>query len=174
MSRRSLVYRRFDDLASQLSLELNANEAVLDGEIVRLDESGRPIFLDLIRRRGPFCFVAFDLLAVNGRDLRMLPLTERKRILCGILSNASRCVLYAKHAPRRARALRRGVRAGSRGNRSQVEGRTLQPTALPLSWIKVKNPDYPGARPARAVRAAARIQRRVARPRAASPIRSKV
>src|SRR4029450_10876753 len=53
VSRRNLVYRRFDDLASQLSLEVNANDAVLDGEIVKLDDAGRPIFLDLMRRRGP-------------------------------------------------------------------------------------------------------------------------
>jgi ATP dependent DNA ligase domain len=63
VSRRNLPYRRFDDLASQLSLEVNADDAVLDGEIVKLDDAGRPIFLDLMRRRGPFCFVAFDLLA---------------------------------------------------------------------------------------------------------------
>jgi len=35
------VYRRFDDLASHLSLEVNAYDAVLDGEIVKLDNSGR-------------------------------------------------------------------------------------------------------------------------------------
>ena len=54
---------------------------MLDGEIVKLDQTGRPVFLDLMRRRGPFCFVAFDLLAVNGRDVRKLPLIKRKRIL---------------------------------------------------------------------------------------------
>src|SRR6187399_1289609 len=52
VSRRNQVYRRFDDLASQLSLELNANDAVLDGEIVKFDDTGRPIFLDVMRRRG--------------------------------------------------------------------------------------------------------------------------
>jgi ATP-dependent DNA ligase len=42
VSRRNLVYRRFKDLASHLSLEVNAYDAVLDGEIVKLDNSGRP------------------------------------------------------------------------------------------------------------------------------------
>jgi bifunctional non-homologous end joining protein LigD len=69
VSRRNLEYRRFEDLASHLSLEVNADDVVLDGEIVKLDESGRSVFLDLMRRRGPFCFVAFDLLAVNGRGI---------------------------------------------------------------------------------------------------------
>ena len=91
VSRRNLQYRRFEDLASQLSLELNANDAVIDGEIVKLDDAGRPIFLDLMRRRGPFCFVAFDLLAVSGRDVRKLPLVERKKILREIVPKESRC-----------------------------------------------------------------------------------
>jgi ATP-dependent DNA ligase len=34
---------------------------VLDGEIVKLDENARPIFIDLMKRRGPFAFVAFDV-----------------------------------------------------------------------------------------------------------------
>jgi bifunctional non-homologous end joining protein LigD len=104
-SRRNLVYRRFDDLASNLSLEVNADDAVLDGEIVKLDESGRPIFLDLMRGRGPFCFVAFDLLAVNGRGLRKLSLVDRKKILREIVPKESRSVLYARHVPQRGRDL---------------------------------------------------------------------
>jgi ATP-dependent DNA ligase len=102
VSRRNLVYRRFDDLASQLSLELNADDAVVDGEIVKLDETGPPIFPALMRCRGPFCFVAFDLLSVNGRDLRKLSLLE---ILREIVPKKSRSVLYAKHVPRRGREL---------------------------------------------------------------------
>jgi bifunctional non-homologous end joining protein LigD len=37
VSRRGLEYRRFDDLRSEISLVLNADDAVLDGEIVKLD-----------------------------------------------------------------------------------------------------------------------------------------
>jgi ATP-dependent DNA ligase len=42
-------YRQFGDLSSEISLELNADDAVLDGEIVKLGESGRPVFIDLMR-----------------------------------------------------------------------------------------------------------------------------
>jgi ATP-dependent DNA ligase len=69
-SRRELRYRKFADLCSEISLDLNADDAVLDGEIVKLDESGRPVFLDLMRRRGPFQFAAFDVLALNGKDVQ--------------------------------------------------------------------------------------------------------
>jgi ATP-dependent DNA ligase len=50
VSRRGLEYRRFEDLRSEISLELNADDAVLDGEIVKLDSEERPIFIDLMRR----------------------------------------------------------------------------------------------------------------------------
>ncbi len=81
MSRRGLEYRRFDALRSEIALEANADDAVLDGEIVKLDPSGGSIFIDLMKRRGPFAFVAFDVLAVNSRDVRKVPLVERKKIL---------------------------------------------------------------------------------------------
>jgi bifunctional non-homologous end joining protein LigD len=137
VSRRNLVYRRFDDLASQLSLEVNADDAVLDGEIVKLDGSGRPIFLDLMRRRGPFCFVAFDLLAVNGRDLRQLSLVQRKRILREIVPKESRCILFAKRVPRRGRELFAAVcDQDLEGIVAKWKDAPYNPAALPLSWIK--------------------------------------
>jgi bifunctional non-homologous end joining protein LigD len=147
VSRRNLVYKRFDDLASNLSLEVNADEAVLDGEIVKLDESGRPIFLDLMRRRGPFCFVAFDVLAVNGRDVRNLSLVVRKRILREIVPKQSRSILFAKHVPRRGRELYAAVcEQDLEEIVAKWKDAPYNPAALPLSWIKVRNPDYSQAR----------------------------
>jgi ATP-dependent DNA ligase len=43
-----------------------------------VDDSGRSIFNDLLFRRRKCLFFAFDLLFLNGEDLRMLPLIERK------------------------------------------------------------------------------------------------
>jgi bifunctional non-homologous end joining protein LigD len=73
--------------------------AVIDGELVILDAEGRPSFQALQKRgrlsRGsdirraaaesPAVFYAFDLLGFEDRDLRGLPLTERKRILAMLL-----------------------------------------------------------------------------------------
>jgi ATP-dependent DNA ligase len=50
-------------------LELNAHEAILDGEIVKLDADGRPQFYDLMRRCGPFALVTFEVLVLNGKDI---------------------------------------------------------------------------------------------------------
>lgn len=147
VSRRNLQYRRFDDLASQLSLEVNADDVVLDGEIVKLDDAGRPIFLDLMRRRGPFCFVAFDLLAVNGRDVRNLSLVVRKRILREIVPKESRTILFAKHVARRGRELFAAVcEQDLEGVVAKWKDAPYNPAAVPLSWIKVKNPQYSQAR----------------------------
>ena len=66
-----------------------ACEAILDGEIVHLDAAGKPQFYHLLRRRSPQYFVAFDLLWLRGRDLRTLPLIERKRGLTRLLRGAS-------------------------------------------------------------------------------------
>jgi bifunctional non-homologous end joining protein LigD len=96
----SLIYRRgsdaidtFPDLRPALSAL--AGGVVLDGEVAVLDERGRPSFQRLQKRalRGrptdveagardlPAVYFAFDLLAAGGRDLRALPLLERKRLL---------------------------------------------------------------------------------------------
>jgi hypothetical protein len=44
-----------------------------NGKIVHLDAEGRPRFYDLMRRRIPQHYYAFDLLWLHGRDLRELP-----------------------------------------------------------------------------------------------------
>jgi len=58
-----------------------------------------------MRRREPFCFVAFDLLAVNGRDMHKLSLIDWKQILREIVPEESRSILFAKHVPRHRRDL---------------------------------------------------------------------
>ncbi|HUX67705.1 MAG TPA: non-homologous end-joining DNA ligase [Terriglobales bacterium] len=75
-----------------------APDAELDGEIVVLDAHGASSFprlqqrLNLADRRAlaraarelPVVFYAFDLLRLDGRDLRPLPLAERKRLLAAL------------------------------------------------------------------------------------------
>src|SRR5205807_8768683 len=59
----------------------------------------RPQFYSLLRRRGPQRFAAFDLLWLDGRDLRMLPLLERKRHLRALI-HADACLRYVDHIER--------------------------------------------------------------------------
>ena len=43
--------KRFNDLAACIAKELKAKDAVLDGEVVALDGTGRPAFYDLMKRQ---------------------------------------------------------------------------------------------------------------------------
>jgi bifunctional non-homologous end joining protein LigD len=78
---------------------IDAKTAVLDGEIVALDAQGRPSF-QMLQHRGSLgkkrrvVYYAFDLLNLNGRDLRGLPLEERKNVLATIV-RGSRVLLSA-------------------------------------------------------------------------------
>jgi bifunctional non-homologous end joining protein LigD len=79
--------RRFPEIARALS-RLEAAEAVLDGEIVALDEEGRPAFGRLQQAEGRGClYMAFDLLWLEGDDLRNRPLEERRDLLESLLAN---------------------------------------------------------------------------------------
>jgi bifunctional non-homologous end joining protein LigD len=62
---------------------LDVQDAVIDGEIVALDEKGRSSFKllqthDMGKVRPPIVYYAFDLLRLNGKDLQALPIEERK------------------------------------------------------------------------------------------------
>ncbi|HZT07777.1 MAG TPA: hypothetical protein VFC51_12155 [Chloroflexota bacterium] len=82
VSRNGNPYRQFGQLCHDLAAELRCGEsAVLDGELACLDDDGRPRFDHLFQRQGTPVFVAFDLVALDGRDLRDIPLLERKRRL---------------------------------------------------------------------------------------------
>jgi bifunctional non-homologous end joining protein LigD len=81
ISRNGNVFRGFADLAIWIAEHLHVKSAVLNGEIACVDELGRPVFRDLLFRRRECVFIAFDLLFLNGKDLRTLPLLERKALL---------------------------------------------------------------------------------------------
>jgi ATP-dependent DNA ligase len=87
VSRRRNSYKSFKDLQSSLG-KLRVRNAVIDGEIACLDDQGRSIFNELLFRRGSPIFYAFDLLYLNDRDLRQLPLIERKEKLRAVIEKS--------------------------------------------------------------------------------------
>ena len=69
---------------------LPAAGAIIDGEIVAFDETGKPDFYTLLLRRASGVYVwCFDLLGLGGDDLRSLPLEERKKRLAALLSKVN-------------------------------------------------------------------------------------
>jgi bifunctional non-homologous end joining protein LigD len=76
--------KRFGKIASD-SWHVGAGSAIIDGEVVAPSEDGTTEFSvlqnELKGRSTKIVLVAFDLLYLNGRDLRQLPLHQRKALL---------------------------------------------------------------------------------------------
>jgi bifunctional non-homologous end joining protein LigD len=68
------------------------NETVVDGEVVALDTSGKPVFSLLQNGTASIHFYVFDLLMLNGNDVKGKPLVKRRELL-------ERCVLPALAEP---------------------------------------------------------------------------
>jgi bifunctional non-homologous end joining protein LigD len=101
VSRKGNTYQRFSPLSVQIVASLNAKSAVLDGEIVCLDADGKSQFKSLMYRRGEPYFYAFDILQLNGKDLRSMPLIRRKQHLRRAISNTISPLLYVDHIDQR-------------------------------------------------------------------------
>jgi bifunctional non-homologous end joining protein LigD len=86
---------RFEVLADQVAAVLDVDEAIIDGEVIVADETGRPQFYELLRVPRSASYVAFDILWLDGTDLRFLPLAERHRRLQSILPKGSPIVSEA-------------------------------------------------------------------------------
>src|ERR1700731_3483336 len=74
--------KKFTNIRDSIAA-LGVQDAIIDGEIVALDDKGRSSFqllqgFDMGMVRPPIVFCAFDLLQLNGKDLRGLPIEERK------------------------------------------------------------------------------------------------
>lgn len=93
ISRQGNHLSQFQSLCETIWSELKVQSAIFDGEIISVDPAGRPIFNKLLRRKGPFKYVAFDLLWLDGQDLRSLPLRERRRLLLEVLPESSKFII---------------------------------------------------------------------------------
>jgi bifunctional non-homologous end joining protein LigD len=91
----------FPNLA-RAARQLRARDAIIDGEVVVLDARGLSNFQSLQNALGrgrekDVVYCAFDLLYLDGRDLRGLPLTERKALLAQLLEHAPTSIRYTDH-----------------------------------------------------------------------------
>ena len=84
-SKRGHTFKRFGALAGPLCEVIAARSAILDGEVRAVDADGRPELRGLLRGTGRLVYAVFDLLWLDGRDLRSLPLIRRKRHLENVL-----------------------------------------------------------------------------------------
>ncbi|HEX5234769.1 MAG TPA: DNA ligase D [Silvibacterium sp.] len=94
---------RMPDVAHELA-KIPVKAAVLDGEVVVLDEKGSTSFAELQAafeegKQARMTYFVFDLLHLDGHNLRILPLTRRKEILKGLIEEAGgqQTIQYSEH-----------------------------------------------------------------------------
>ena len=140
ISRNGNVMSRFEVLADQVAAVLDVDEAIIDGEVIVADETGRPQFYELLRVPRSASYVAFDILWLDGTDLRSLPLGERRQRLKGLLPKGSAIVSEALSVAGRGRELFELMR--EHDLEGIVAKRLDDPYGPRVRWLKIKNPDY--------------------------------
>ena len=125
-------------LIKQVLRCLKGQRAILDGEIVVLDEKGRSNFFDLMAHRGEPRYYAFDLMWLNGVDLCSRPLLDRKWRLHRLIPANDSHLLYVEHLDGDGR------RFFELACEQDLDGIICKPktSPYPFTWIKGKNPNY--------------------------------
>ena len=140
ISRNGNIMTRFDELAEHMSGVLNVDDAILDGEVIAVDETGRPQFYDLLRGTRSPCYVAFDIVWLNAADLRPLPLSERRQALQAVLPKGSAIVSEVLSVEGRGRELFELMCAN---DLEGIVAKRLADAYDPrVRWLKIKNRAY--------------------------------
>jgi bifunctional non-homologous end joining protein LigD len=140
VSRSNNVFQRFMPLCTSLG-QLRVKNAILDGELICIDGEGVSQFNQLMFRRGVPYFYAFDLLWLNGRDLRQLPLIQRKERLRSLILKANNpALLFADYIPEFGvdffrMVCEKNLEGIVAKHRDSCYDRSAR-------WIKIKNLDY--------------------------------
>lgn len=133
----------YQDLRTALVKEVHAETAILDGELAVTHHHGRTVFADLMHRRNLARYFAFDLLWLNGEDLRHMPLLTRKDKLKRILPSRSPHVLYVDHSRGNGTALYRlACQLDLEGIVAKRADSIYEDNPNLRNWIKIKNPAY--------------------------------
>jgi len=123
---------------------ISAREAVMDGEIVALDSKGRSSFqllqaYDLGQERPPIFFYVFDLLRLNGTDLRSEPLSTRKELLEKLLKKVPGVIRYSASLEGPSdKLLEQARRLGLEGLIGKRKDSVYETGRRSGAWIKLK------------------------------------
>ena len=142
--------QRYPEL--ELWRDLDAKEAILDGEIVVLNK-GKPDFrslqtrehvgeglrIELLSRAMPVTFMAFDLLYLDGKPLVDLQLLERKAELQRIVRESPRILLSRHIETHGKRYFEEARRLGLEGIMAKREQSTYQMGKRSSDWLKIKS-----------------------------------
>jgi bifunctional non-homologous end joining protein LigD len=126
---------RFQPLATQLARALGVRSAIFDGELIVMGHGG-PDFRALFFNRRTPAYAAFDLLWLNGRDLRSQPLWRRKKALRKLTTAAP--IGYVDHVDDPALY----TLVTQRDLEGIVAKRRSDPYGIDTRWVKVKYARY--------------------------------
>jgi len=134
---------KFPEVMESLG-DLNVADAIIDGEIVALDEKGRSSFqllqaFEMGQERPPIFYYAFDLLQLDGKNLRGLPLIERKKKLEKLLKNPPGIIRYSGSLGDDARSLlKQAAELGLEGLIGKRVDSTYETGQRSGAWVKLK------------------------------------
>jgi bifunctional non-homologous end joining protein LigD len=138
---------RFPQIVAAVTV-LPVRSCLLDGEAVVCDENGLAVF-DLIRgyrHDTAAVLCAFDLLEVDGKDLRRAPIEERKGTLAKLLRHPHAGIAYNQHYDADGAIIyKQACALGCEGIVSKWLGSSYQ-SGRADCWVKVKNPAAPAVR----------------------------
>jgi bifunctional non-homologous end joining protein LigD len=121
---------------------LPVGSCFLDGEAIVVDRNGLSVF-DLIRYRQhdhAAVLCAFDLIELDGRDLRRRPIEERKDILTKLLRQSQRGIAFNRHYDVDGAVLcKHACKLGCEGIVSKRLGSPYRSGRVE-DWLKIKNP----------------------------------
>jgi bifunctional non-homologous end joining protein LigD len=142
--------KQFAPVAEALQQCVKADTTIIDGEVVALDENGKPSFQHLQNFTGfgtkpalkgvappPLNFFAFDLLYLNGYDLRKAALIDRRQLLASILM-PSEAVRYSDHFAGKGEELLQAVRAQGLEGIIAKQAQSRYESRRSNAWLKIK------------------------------------
>lgn len=147
------ITARYPELTGDGAPHFAAADAVVDGEIVALDASGRPSFSRLQNRmhltkareierevvRTPIAYYLFDLLSLNGHDLTGVPLSERRALLETLAQSADAPVIVPPVFDDLDAALSTSDAFGLEGVVAKESKSIYRPGVRSGAWLKIKH-----------------------------------
>lgn len=117
-------------------------DAIFDGEVVALDQKGISRFQllqnQLSESNLPLFYYVFDILYLNGKDLRKLPLIERKALLKSVLKKES-TIRYLDHLEKKGISfLKRAEKVGCEGIVGKKKESPYRAGERTKEWVKIK------------------------------------
>lgn len=118
---------------------VHAERAILDGELVVLDDEGRPRFELIQQHKRQAAYYIFDVLSIEGQDTIELPYEDRRRLLTDLVEPGDNWMVPAHRVGDGAELLAATLAGGLEGVMAKRLGTLYQPGKRTPNWRKVKN-----------------------------------